>query len=90
MASLTVYKGDQSMTIHSVDFAAWQDDGWTLFPVADTTTDFLDLNKATLTQLKKLPGVTTAIANKIVEARPIEDLEAFLVEYPDLADKVTV
>jgi DNA uptake protein ComE-like DNA-binding protein len=54
-------------------------------------TKLIDINSATLTDLKSLPGVGTAYARKIVEGRPyasVDDLKARKVLSGSTYDKI--
>ena len=54
-------------------------------------TKLIDINSATLTDLKSLPGVGTAYARKIVEGRPytsVDDLKARKVLSSGTYDKI--
>lgn len=54
-------------------------------------TKLIDINSATLTDLKSLPGVGTAYARKIVEGRPytsVDDLKARKVLSSSTYDKI--
>jgi len=54
-------------------------------------TKLIDINSATLTDLKSLPGIGTAYARKIVEGRPytsVDDLKARKVLSNGIYDKI--
>ena len=59
--------------------------------VSSGDTKLIDINSATLTDLKSLPGVGTAYARKIVEGRPyasVDDLKARKVLSSGTYDKI--
>lgn len=44
----------------------------------------INVNTASLAQLSKLPGMTTAIAKKVIAARPYPKIEDLCEKFPDL------
>lgn len=54
-------------------------------------TELIDINQASKTRLQNLPGIGAVSAQRIIDARPIEDIEALgRVEgiKPDLLDRL--
>ncbi|BAY55276.1 phospholipase D [Leptolyngbya boryana NIES-2135] len=44
----------------------------------------INVNTASLAQLSKLPGITTAIAKKVIAARPYSSIEDLCERFPEL------
>lgn len=89
-----VYKEDQCRFVYDVDLRAWLEDGWSREPqqVYVEELGLVDLNVADLEKLNKM-GLTLNNAKKVIEARPLESVEAALAQFTFLEkhkERITV
>ncbi len=75
---MIIFNNGSTKEIHPVDYPGWEKEGWTTSPqnqANQSITGLVDLNSATLDELMSLPGIKKLIANKVINARPINSLE---------------
>ncbi|MGJ8654485.1 MAG: helix-hairpin-helix domain-containing protein [Opitutaceae bacterium] len=82
MAGLQMLQGKSELS-------ATDDSSLTTLPTANrgsSKTGMIDVNTATTDELKTLPGIGPALASRIIQARPIESIDA-LVNVSGISDK---